>query len=54
MEDRGFEKKASNGMQWLDIAMVKSPEDFADDGGGRSHGGARGDPGPYPDDDVPL
>lgn len=49
MEDRGFEKKASNGIQWLDIEMIKSPEDYADsDVGARSQ---RGDPGPYPEDE---
>lgn len=30
MEDRGFEKKKSNGMQWVGIEMIKTPEDFSD------------------------
>ncbi|MEG8021812.1 primase-like DNA-binding domain-containing protein [Sphingomonas aerolata] len=51
MEDRGFEKKASNGMQWLDIEMTKSLADYADTDAGRSQ--YAGDPGPYPDD-MPL
>lgn len=38
MEDRGYEKKTSNGVQWLDIEMVKTVDDYAeaagDDGGG--------------------
>jgi len=51
MEDRGFEKKASNGMQWLDIEMTKSPADYADTAAGRSQ--YADDPGPYPDD-MPL
>jgi putative DNA primase/helicase len=51
LEDRGFEKKASNGMQWLDIEMTKSPADYADTDAGRSQ--YAGDPGPYPDD-MPL
>ncbi len=36
MEDRGFEKKQSNGMQWLDLAIVKTVDDFREDvlGGG--------------------
>lgn len=48
MEDRGFETKRSNGMQWLGIRMTKDAGDFAD--GERSRGG---DPGPY-DDDIPV
>lgn len=38
MEDRGFDKKTSNGVQWLDIEMIKQAADFeeteppADDG----------------------
>ncbi|MEH3046492.1 phage/plasmid primase, P4 family [Sphingomonas adhaesiva] len=48
MEDRGFENKRSNGIQWLGIEMVKQPSDFAeaprqDD-----------DAPPYSDDDMPL
>jgi putative DNA primase/helicase len=52
MEDRGFEKKTSNGIQWLDIEMTASPDDYADTD---SHRARREDydPGPYPDD-VPL
>jgi putative DNA primase/helicase len=54
MEDRGFEKKTSNGVQWLDIEMIKTPDDYADvDAGSRSRRD-HDDPGPYPDDDVPL
>jgi putative DNA primase/helicase len=53
MEDRGFEKKASNGIQWLDIEMIKTPEDYADSDTGRRSRRDDGDPGPYPDD-VPL
>ena len=49
MEDRGFEKKSSNGIQWLDIEMTKSVADYLDADAGRS--GYGGDPGPYPDDD---
>ena len=54
MEDRGFEKKTSNGIHWLDIEMTKSPEDYADSG---TAGAAYqdGDPGPSSwGDDVPL
>ncbi len=53
MEDRGFEKKASNGIQWLDIEMTKTPDDYADSDTGRRSRRDDGDPGPYPDD-VPL
>lgn len=53
MEDRGFEKKTSNGIQWLDIEMTKSPDDYADTDASRSRRD-HDDPGPYPDDDVPL
>lgn len=49
MEDRGFEKKSSNGIQWLDIEMTKSVADYLDADAGRS--GYGGDPGPYPDDE---
>jgi putative DNA primase/helicase len=49
MEDRGFEKKPSNGIQWLDIEMTKSVADYVDADAGRS--GYGGDPGPYPDDE---
>lgn len=38
MEDRGFENKRSNGIQWLDIEMVKSPSDFSDADGGDVRG----------------
>lgn len=48
MEDRGFESKRSNGIQWLDIEMVKSPGDFADDQAGSGY-----DRSPY-HDDMPL
>lgn len=30
MEDRGYETMRSNGMQWLDLEMVKTVEDYAD------------------------
>lgn len=53
MEDRGFEKKTSNGVQWLDIEMTKDAGDFADASGGEGDGGYAGYPGPY-GDDVPL
>lgn len=36
MEDRGYETKRSNGMQWLGLEMIKTVDDFADTG-------ARGD-----------
>jgi len=49
MEDRGFEKKSSNGIQWLDIEMTKSVADYLDVDAGRS--GYGGDPGPCPDDE---
>lgn len=48
MEDRGFENKRSNGMQWLDIEMTKGVDDFAT-------GSARSDderPPPWPEDDY--
>jgi putative DNA primase/helicase len=57
MEDRGFEKKTSNGVQWLGIEMIKTPDDFADTGSGGGSGGsygARDDPGPRYEDDIPL
>ena len=54
MEDRGFEKKTSNGIQWLDIEMTKSPDDYADTDGVSRSRRDHDDPGPYPDDDVPL
>lgn len=47
MEDRGFEKKSSNGMQWLDIRMTKSPDDFSE----QSTGDERPAPPPHGDDD---
>ncbi|RIA37489.1 putative DNA primase/helicase [Hephaestia caeni] len=53
MEDRGFEKKASNGMQWLDIAMTRAASDFDEEGDGRSRSGPRDDPGPDYDDLPP-
>lgn len=53
MEDRGFEKKASNGIQWLDIEMTKSPDDYADSDAGARSRRDHDDPGPYPDD-APL
>ncbi|EZP57443.1 phage/plasmid primase, P4 family [Sphingomonas sp. RIT328] len=53
MEDRGFEKKSSNGIQWLDIEMTKSPDDYADTDVSNRSRRDHGDPGPYPDD-VPL
>ncbi|MDK8186709.1 MULTISPECIES: phage/plasmid primase, P4 family [Sphingomonas] len=53
MEDRGFEKKTSNGVQWLDIEMTKDAGDFADASGDEGGGGYPGYPGPY-GDDVPL
>lgn len=53
MEDRGFEKKTSNGVQWLDIEMTKNVGDFADASGDEGDGGYAGYPGPY-GDDVPL
>lgn len=48
MEDRGFETKRSNGMQWLGLTMTKSVDDFAD-----SRRSSSDDPGPY-DDDIPV
>ncbi len=54
MEDRGFEKKTSNGIQWLDIEMTKSPDDYADTDAASRSRRDHDDPGPYPDDDVPL
>ncbi len=53
MEDRGFEKKTSNGIQWLDIKMIKSVEDYADSGTAGA-GYQSGDPGPSLDDDMPA
>lgn len=57
MEDRGFEKKTSNGIQWLDIEMIKSAEDFSDSDGRGPDEGWRGrdtgDPGPSWIDDIP-
>jgi putative DNA primase/helicase len=49
MEDRGFEKKTSNGIQWLDIEMIKTAADYADSDSNRSR--YDGDPGPCPDDE---
>lgn len=50
MEDRGFENKRSNGIQWLDIEMVKSVDDYA---GGGDEGEPRGGGyGGY--DDIPA
>ena len=54
MEDRGFEKKTSNGVQWLNLRMTKSPEDFTEqtnDGGDERRW--QGDPG-RDDDDIPM
>ncbi|WP_298091919.1 phage/plasmid primase, P4 family [uncultured Sphingomonas sp.] len=53
MEDRGFEKKTSNGVQWLDIEMTKDVGDFAD-ATGDDPGPRYGDYGPSYGDDVPL
>ena len=53
MEDRGFEKKTSNGIQWLDIKMIKSVQDYADSGTAGA-GYQSGDPGPGLDDDMPA
>ena len=49
MQDRGFENKRSNGIQWLDIEMVKQPGDFAEHDGGRDDGSP-----PYSADDYPV
>ncbi|APR54839.1 DNA primase [Sphingomonas koreensis] len=52
MEDRGYETMRSNGMQWLDLEMVKTVEDYADairtpdEDHGDDHRPA------YPDDDL--
>ena len=48
MEDRGFETKRSNGMQWVDLRMTKVVEDYAEARRSTGH-----DPGPY-DDDIPV
>jgi len=53
MQDRGFEKKASNGMQWLDIEMIKTVADFAE-GSPANEDDGRYRGRPYDDDDVPL
>lgn len=59
MEDRGFEKKTSNGVKWLGIKMVKGVEDYAE-GSGSYAPRREDDDGPPPrptwrdDDDVPL
>ncbi|MBY9062315.1 bifunctional DNA primase/polymerase [Sphingomonas yunnanensis] len=47
MEDRGFENKRSNGIQWLDIEMIKAVSDFVD-GRASSDG-----PPPSPYEDMP-
>ncbi|MDP1026380.1 phage/plasmid primase, P4 family [Sphingomonas sp. KR1UV-12] len=53
MEDRGFEKKTSNGIHWLDIEMTKTVEDYADSGtAGEAY--QDGDPGPSWGDDDPI
>lgn len=52
MQDRGFEKKASNGMQWLDVEMTKMVGDFAEGDDGQDEG-SRWRPRPD-DDDIPL
>ncbi|MDF0540798.1 DNA primase [Sphingobium sp. H39-3-25] len=64
MKAKGFTTKASNGMQWQGLRMVREVRDFLDehgnvvtfgDGGGdpqAGQGGAPGDdPPPWPDDD---
>ncbi|MFZ3483897.1 phage/plasmid primase, P4 family [Sphingomonas sp. 3-13AW] len=48
MEDRGFEKKTSNGVQWLNLRMVKTVEDFTETSA------SGGDPGPDYDDYPPI
>ncbi|MEG3153014.1 phage/plasmid primase, P4 family [Sphingomonas sp. ZT3P38] len=56
MEDRGFEKKTSNGVQWLDIEMIKTADDFAESGASDRESARpkhEDDPGPWPDD-VPF
>ncbi|SEM88405.1 putative DNA primase/helicase [Sphingomonas gellani] len=50
MEDRGFENKRSNGIQWLDMEMTKSVSDFAETE--PSSGGYGHDPGPFTDYDT--
>ena len=48
MEDRGFESKHSNGIQWLDVEMIKTVDDFANAMPVTDSG--HGDPGPSRDD----
>jgi len=64
MEDRGFEKKQSDGMQWLDIRLTKSVADFAeatgDADGSRpsapddAYDRGSGPPRQWDDDDTPF
>lgn len=53
MEDRGFEKKTSNGVQWLDIKMTRQPDDYADGDRSDREWRDRDDPGPQWPDDLP-
>lgn len=56
MEDRGFERKTSNGVWWLDIEMTKSVGDYAEStsrDADADPGGSYGRYGPD-DDDIPL
>lgn len=65
MLDKGFQKKASDGMQWLGMRLVRDALDFVDEHGkvrqdvpmlpdGQADGAAHDDPPPeYSDDFVP-
>jgi putative DNA primase/helicase len=55
MVEKGFSKKASDGMQWLGLRLIKSVGDFVDDQGrvrDQAEGGPLG-PTPPPRDDEP-
>lgn len=59
MEERGYRKKQSDTIKWLDIELVKSAADFVDPSTGKAVGGDGGggdhpsDPGGYDDWDMP-
>jgi putative DNA primase/helicase len=66
MLDKGFKKKASDGMQWLDIELIRVARDFVDDDGNAIAFSLPDEPEPPPraiepgggwnsdDDDVPY
>jgi putative DNA primase/helicase len=55
MTEKGYEKKASNGMQWLGLRLTKDVSDFVDEQGRpRSIGDDAGDPARAPPDDFDV